>query len=712
MNMRRHALLHGVFTGASAALFSSLTLIPDALAQEQAKGLGDIVVTAQRVEQNLQKTPLSVATVSASDLSARGAVDPAALQGQIPAVQIQPIGDVLVSIRGIGTFNLQPGADAAIAYNIDDVYIAHATGITPVFFDMQRIEALRGPQGTLYGRNTNAGAINVITNKPELGAVSAAGQVQFGNYDLIASEAMLNLPLGDKLAVRVSGATQNHDGYLRDGHNDADLYAGRVRLLAEPTDDVSVLLTADYSKQSGVGAGGSSPCPANFATAGCSTKAWDAYAGNETPVPDDFRSVKNLGLYGHLTWDFGGAVLTSITSWRRVKAASLTTTGDAPLNDFGYFPSNTDRLFTQELRLNSAKGSPIQWVAGAYYSREKLRNRIDKTFVGNTFLGVSEVLDPYRATSKALFAQATVPLTEGLRVTGGLRYTDEKKSASGSATNFLGLFFGLPIVTLPTGGRESHSRLTWKVGAEADLAPTSMVYANVSTGFKSGGVNQSPGFGIPTSYGPERITAFQLGSKNRFLDNRLQINAEFFYYRYKGFQDLLTNRTPGYFVFFTANSQKARTYGGEIEALAQITPNDRLDASLALLNTRFLDYDLTSIGGANFSGNEMRNSPKATFNAGYQHRFELGGAGSLTARAETQIVSRYFADTSNAIASRQKSYMQSNASLRYESGDGRWGVTGWVRNLEDKTVMYSYFGGRGWPQAPRTYGVTLQARID
>lgn len=687
------------------------TSIEDSQSSDDGQGLGVITVTAQRVEGSLQDTPVSVALLTGDQLATRGITDPAALQGQLPAVQLQPIGDVLVNIRGIGTFNLQPGADAAVAYNLDDVYIAHSTGLVPVFFDLERIEALRGPQGTLYGRNTNAGAINFITNRPRLGTVAAMGQLQVGNYGLIATEAMLNLPIGDDAALRLSAASQDHDGYLRDGHMDADIRAGRLHLLFEPSADLSLLLTGDYSHQASVGAGGSSPCPADFATAGCNQDDWDAYHGNQTPVPDDFREVTNTGVSARVEKSLGGAVLTAISSWRRVEFANLTTSGDATIffGDFGYAPSNTDELMTAEVRLNSQADSPVHWVMGAYYSHEALQNRIDRTFLANTFLGVSETVDRYRANSRALFGQATVPVTDRIRITGGLRFTDEDKSAQGIATNY----FVLPSASVATGGEESHSRLTWKIGAEADVGPDGLAYATVSTGFKSGGVNQTPtGFGIPSSYGPERITAYQIGTKNRFFDNRLQVNAEVFHYRYRGFQELLSSVAPGYLAFYTVNSETARFYGGELEVLAKPSRNGRLDVSLALLHTRFIDFDLTGLGGADYSGNQLRNAPRRTLNVGYEHRFELGSAGDLTARAETLLSSGYFTDTANSVAGRQGSYSQTGASLRYESADGRWSLIGWVRNLEDEPVLYSYFGGRGYPLAPRTFGLTFRIGTD
>jgi iron complex outermembrane receptor protein len=227
-----------------------------------------------------------------------------------------------------------------------------------------------------------------------------------------------------------------------------------------------------------------------------------------------------------------------------------------------------------------------------------------------------------------------------------------------------------------------------------------MFYGNVSTGFKSGGVNQSPaGLGIPATYEPERITAYQVGSKNRYFGKRFQANAELFRYDYKGFQDLLSSVAPGYLAFYTANSQDA------------ISTHDRLDVSLALLNARFTTYDLTRIGGPNYSGNRMRNTPRTTINAGYEHEFGLGSTGSLRARVDTQWASSQFTESSNAIGGVQDSYAQVSASLQYEPTSGLWSITAWGRNLGDETAMYSYFGGRGYPQAPRTFGVTVKAGL-
>lgn len=667
-------------------------------AEERPAQLEEIVVTAQKSEENLQKTPVAVTALTAAEIQRRGISDPADLQGRLPGVQFQPIGDLLVTIRGVGTFNLQPGVDSAVSYNLDGTYLSHATALPATLFDLERVEALRGPQGTLFGRNANAGAISLITAKPALGKAAASGSIQAGDYGLFATEAMVNLPLGEDAAIRGAFATQRHDGYLSDGHNDAHNYAGRLRLLVKPSTAFSYLATVDYSKQRGEGAS-PSPCPPESVSAACgSVRPWRPFAGQDTPNPADFRTVKNLGVYGEGGLDLDWAKLTSITSWRRVEFANLNTTGP-----FGYFPTNTDRLFSQEVRLASPSASPVKWVLGAYYSRERLHDLTTEQFSGFTFAKYE--VSRYLATSKAVFAQATVPLTDSFRLTGGLRYTDEQKTALGTAENV-----GSPPT--PTGGLFKTSRVTWKAGAEWDVAPASMLYASASTGFKSGGVNQVPAgvAALPAQYAPETIKAYELGSKNRFLDGRLQVNAEAFYYDYSGYQTINTLVDPtgtysGIF-FVTLNSDSAKFWGGEVELAALLTDRDRVDLNAAVLHAKF------------GNGAWVNNAPRYTFSGGYSHTFPLPGGADLRAGVDTVLTGPQYVDAANSPGAHQKAYTQTSANLEYEAADRRWSVSGWVRNLENKGAIYSYFGAfvtpydLGYPLAPRTWGMTLRVRTN
>ena len=676
--------------------------------------LGVIVVTAQRHEENLQDVPISITTLSQDDLSTRGIVSAQDMQGLLPGVDFQPNNDLFVSVRGIGTFNLQPGVDSAVAYTVDGNYIAHPAQLPTLLYDLDHVEVLRGPQGTLFGRNANAGAINFITNRPT-DEFEVHGAVGFGNYDLLHTEVAINAPIAEGFAIRASGATQRHDPYLDDGHNDEDQVAARLRALIEPSENVSLLVTLDYNHREDNNIG-VSECPPNAVEAACANVRWDPFDGNDNPNPDDYSVVETWGAYAQLDVQLGDfATLTYIPTYRESNLGYITTP------TYPYVGTiDNDSLHTEEVRLASLPNSPIDWVVGAYYSRERADRVITYYWPNgpiprdaNNVINFFNV-DYYESESYAAFAQVTVPLTDALRLTGGIRYTDESKTSRGTANAYAGTIANPVLVSIRTDNDTSDERVTWRAGVEFDATPDNLLYASVSTGFKSGGVSQAdPSIALPTTYGPETITAYQVGSKNRFLDGRLQINAEFFYYDYSGFQTLLPSFQPsGLLYFLTVNSQKARFFGGEIEATWLVTPHDQIDGSIALLDAEFTKF---IVGPNDFSGNEPAHAPAYTINLGYQHTFDFANGGALTARAESRVVDNNYVSPDNFPGGRVSTYIQSNANLTYEGSSGGWSVTAWIRNIENNGIIYNANppGTQpftlGYLLPPRTFGVTVRA---
>lgn len=671
--------------------------------------LEDIVVTAQKIEENLQKVPISISTLSSKQLGSRGIMNAADLQGALPGVELQPIDKIFVAIRGVGTFNLQPGVDSSVAYTLDGNYIAHPAQLPPLLFDLERVEALRGPQGTLFGRNANAGALNQVTARPQ-DTASASAAVGIGNYDLLRSELMVNLPASDKVMFRAAFASEKHDPYLDDGHNNENVIAGRIRALFLPSDTLSIIVTADYNRQKSHN-NGVSPCPPNAEDPACIGVKWRPFAGLANPNPDDFSRTRGGGIYAQLDWSLGFGTLTYIPTYRSVHTSSLTTP-TLP----GYGLDDRNKLFTQELRLASDSASAVKWVAGLYYSRERDRQLIQYFWdaVPNVD-GVTSyfTVDRYLSTSKAAFAQMTIPVTSAIRLTGGLRYTDEDKVQRGTANAYGGTMEDPVLLTAPTGGDEAHKKLTFKAGAEADIGAASLLYANVSTGYKSGGINQvDPTLGLPTTYAPEKITAYEIGTKNRFLDGRLQVNAEAYHYDYKGFQTITASFQPSGLLFFlTLNSQKATFTGGELEANFLITPDDRFDLAATFLDAKFNRF---LVAGLDYSGNRVPYTPRYTFAPAYQHSFLLPNAAKLDARIETRIVGSHYVTAANEPAARQSAYTQTSANLTYEAANGKWSVIGWIRNIENKGVIYDINPpgtqpeSLGYPFPPRTFGLTLK----
>ncbi|MBC2777198.1 TonB-dependent receptor [Parasphingopyxis marina] len=690
--------------------------------------LGTIVVTAQRRTEDLQRTPVSITAIGSDELASRGISDLANVQGLVPAVEFQPIFNLLVYIRGVGNYDLQPGVDPSITYNVDGNYVAHQYGLTPILFDLQRVEVLRGPQGTLYGRNAAGGAVNLITNRPVFdneGSVS----LEAGNYDLRGGEAMLNVALSPQVALRGSFAFSQHDGYLDSGFNDANNWGGRLRLLAEPTSNLSILVTAEYSEKDEMG-GGVSFCPPGTDITiypACAGVEWDPFLGNvgqgELDIArENYWEAENFAIYAEVNLEFDWGTITWQPAYRYVDYRNLQTY--SPF--FGYAPSARNKLHSQELRVSSPSGSSIQWVAGLYYARERSRDHtevLSAFALGPDFIANSYDLFPYITESRSAFGQITVPITNDIRLTGGLRYTDDQKRTTGQAVGYCQNAtpgadptcpsdFPAPpaTVVVPTGSTQNYETVTWRAGFEADVGPESMLYGSVSTGFKAGGINQIPaGFTAPATYGPEEITAYALGIKNRFLDNRLQLNAEAFYYDYRGYQTLGITILPGGILgFVTLNSQTAEFYGGEIESRFLITPDDRLDINISLLHAEFTEFNVP-FAGQNFTGFRVPNAPGVTVSAGYQHEFDLGH-GSLTARIDGKYTSSQWVDVGHNSGSRQGGYTRTDLTLTYRDDDDRFSISAWLRNLENNAAIASYNNAVGLqpygsPLPPRTFGV-------
>lgn len=693
-----------------AGLFIMLSAISMAVpAQGTSSKLEEVVVTAQKVTENLQDAAISVTALSGDNIERSGIKDPIEMESRLPSVKFQVANTPVIVIRGVGTYNNQPGVDSAVAYTVDGTYLSHHPALMPVMFDINRVEAVRGPQGTLYGRNSNGGALNITTNKPVLDEYQASAAVTLGNYSAVGTELMGNAPLGDGIAIRAAVASDSHNPYFDDGSQGANNYAGRVRLLIAPSEDFDFLATVDYARKFHQGQG-SSYCPPNSAYAACqgfNADPYDGYVGNTGDLSKAVFRIKNFGAYAEMNYRMDWGTLTSITNYRKYELENTW------IWDFvEYRPDNDNKFFTQEIRLASPRGAPFEWVIGGFYSRESL-NAIE----AYDFFGIPSLdfrFDDGNMSSKAIFGQVTWPVTTGLRVTGGLRYTAEKKSMFGSATTYD--LTGTIPTTVDTGAVNDEKKLTWKIGADFDLSPDSLLYASVSTGFKSGGVNQvPPGVGLSEVYEPEEIIAYQAGSKNRFMNDRLQINGEIFYYDYEGYQQYSQEADPtGTFpaVFFiTVASQEATFYGGEIEASMLVSDAGKLDLYATFLHAKFDEF---VVGAINNTGNEVQGAPDFTLGGAYEHTFHLNSGGEVNARINTQFVDGHYVANNNAPGSFQDSYTRTGINVSYLTPGRSWRVTAFVRNLEDEAVMASYAdpisrgGDIGFLEAPRTWGVTVQ----
>jgi iron complex outermembrane receptor protein len=521
--------------------------------------LPEVVVTASRRSESLQKTAIPVSVVSGDQLDRQGVVEAQDLNKTAPGLDLSPNGaGTQVYLRGIGTFSIEAYADSAVAFNQDQVYLVFPGEIAGLFYDLQRVEVLKGPQGTLYGRNATAGAINVISNKPSF-AYGAEASLEVGDYGLVRLTGAANLPVSDQLALRAAFQIVDRNGYFTDGSGDDKSESVRLQGLWRPTSNVSLLIATDYTHVHGRGEPnvplgtdatsnpweGPSTAASNAQLAladklGSGRGAPYGTYGPGTAFPlitNDSRTESDIfGVRAEATWDLGFATLTAIPAYRHLNESSVVNPG------FDFFGDGTGSQKSLELRLSSPTNSAFKWIVGAYALGTDLTSSID---IDQGVAQQSQIVDQ-TGSSYAVFGEASYAVTSKLRLTGGVRYTDETKTQSGSSvlTQYVipqGPF--LPPIPLPTfaqnldfspSGHLNESDVTGRVGAEYDVTPVDMLYATVGTGFKAGGINPDT---VPNIYKPERLTAYTLGSKNRFLGGKLQANLELFYWDYHDHQE-------------------------------------------------------------------------------------------------------------------------------------------------------------------------------
>ncbi len=676
--------------------------------------LGEVVITARKTSEDLQHAPIAVTAVSSEEIERTGVKDATELQWQLPAVEFQTAQSVPdVFIRGVGTYNLQAGVDSAVAFSIDGIYLAHPSAYPPVLVDIAQVEEVRGPQGTLYGKNSNGGAISFVTNKPVLGQWDAEAGIGTGNYAAQLSNFMLNVPVTDTLATRFAIGTDRHGPYYDNGYNEQNNFTARWRTLFQPVDNLEFIATLDRSRISNNGFGLDSNCAPG---AGCPPgSSFNPWTGIGYRNPFNYDHIDTWGTYLEVNWKLSWATVTSLTSYRNSDWKSFITStvgpgvpayaADGSLNpadqNTGYTQGETARMTTQEVRIASPTGARLSWLLGGYYSRE--RTPYNETLISNgfTFFTTNPLLSD---DSKAVFGQVTWSIVDGLRVTGGLRYTNEKKSAAQTENG---------VFVSPS---DELNKVTWKAGLEYDLTPRSLLYGSVSTGFKSGGVSEVPDFpGSNQVYAPETITAYQFGNKNRFWSDRIQVNYEVFYYDYKGFQTLnavtdATGQFPGLFLE-TLNSQKSEMYGGELETAFALSAHDRLTLTPTFLHARFVEFN---VGGVNYNGNHIEAAAPYSVSGSYQHEFVLPGSNKIIAKVSTELEGGHYMDNGNAPGSYQPTYTRTTADLTYEDSGGHWSASAYVRNLENTGVIAFYEGlSVGVPNVvdlypPRTYGLSIR----
>jgi iron complex outermembrane receptor protein len=738
----------------SPAALIALLVAPD-LARAQAAtdsgdiGLQEVVVTAERRTEDIQKTPMTITAISGDAIDQEGKVQMDQVLAEVPGLYVQAAArGFQVALRGVGENFAAQNGENGYSVNFDDVYAFRAESGATGFFDLNRVEVVLGPQGTLYGRDAEAGVINVISNDPRLGEYQAAGTLELGTYDLRRGEGMINVPVTDVLALRVAFTDTSRAGYLTNGGDDDVAGAARVKALYKPNDKFDVLLGGEFTQLGGYGPG---------AVPEATLEKRLANPWTTTDSPDGFQDYHDWKVWLKMNWNVGLGVVTLIPSYQ---GATGKTVGDS----FGGNPSDAfdpkDALQrSAELRLASEADSKTVWVLGLYHydnsdtqqtistACELANGGIEILPAGDTFAvapppgpcpaatdaivafkpGVSGDPTVTQVFSNAVFGQATYPITDALHLTGGARYTiDTKKLFEiDIAGNLPAGVAAIPNVTVGPFSRTWHTP-DWKAALDYDLGSASLLYVTAGTGHRAGGFNQNTGvvFDNERSFNQETVTSYELGSKNRFLDNRLQLNGDVFYYQYKQYQlnDNVPN-TPGatpatLSVYF--NAPGARDWGSELEADFKVTQADSLKLNMGYLNTTIEGYTPIHPNGAhapavNLQGDPLPRAPTWTVSGTYQHMFILPGGASLTPSVDFRHSTSYYLSSQEqdtaALDQLAPGWWQVGAALNFTAASGKWNANVYVKNISNAVIEDNYSVGYIVLQAPRTVGVNISAKL-
>ncbi|MBX3705300.1 MAG: TonB-dependent receptor [Pseudomonadales bacterium] len=670
----------------------------------------EVIVTAERRESSLQKTPVAISVFNDEFLKAstvRSIQDVAPYSPGLNYTQVSNFAQL--NMRGIGLEQINMGGEPGVAFHVDGVYVARPFVNDAVFLDLARVEVLRGPQGTLYGRNATGGSVNLISNTPtDTFESEFAGLV--GNYDRVRISAMASGPLGRPgVRGRIAVVSDERDGYLDNLLNGKSLEDARTRSVRGQLDfDLSESLTlavaGDYMKQDDTGPmfrPGDIPGTAAALGGRLSDDPWKIYVDG----PSD-QDVDASGLSARLNWDLEGFSVTAITAWRR---SSFDLRSDLDGTDF--FLVNEDlhedaSQFSQELQIASADDDRLQWLAGAYYFHENAD--LDYIFPIPPFATTIRFVSEQETTAYALFGQISYALTDRLTLTAGLRYSDDEKKGSTEQT-----FFVVGNVDVD----DDWQAWTPRFVIDYQVSDASLVYLSVARGFKAGGINT--GSLQVAAYDPEYVWNYEVGVKSRFFEDRLQTNLAAFQYNYDDLQ--VTQFAVGQ--TFIENAADAEGRGIELEATALIGAHMSLSVALAYLDAEFTRYQALDtfrpeLGVLDLENNDLPRAPKFTASVVAQYDQPFASGAQLSTRIEYQYQDDFYFTSFNTDYAQGGQYDLLNARIAFVLPGQRWEVAAFGKNLTDQeyelatTVSGINAGTLELYGAPRTYGVEARYRFE
>jgi len=693
----------------------------------------EIVVTAQKRSENLQDVPVSVTAFSGETLTERGVTNVIGLNNLAPGLRVSS-GDAAANpkifIRGVGLSDFNPNSSSGVGIYVDGVYVGSPLAQMAGFYDIGQIEILRGPQGTLYGRNTNGGAVNITTKRPTQ-SFTAEAAAEYATYNAVNLNAAVGGPvIADKLSFRVAGQYVKDDGYTYNrvtGNdvNDTDYWAIRLSALWNPTDDIEVLFQANRFANRGsatqpqhralfpgtpAATGPDGFCaPAYYSSGQCG----DAFGYADTDKNDraldaNLEGKDKIDLFGtsaQATWDLGAVSLVSVTaySWAHRNAFENTDASPAQMLEINYLARQ--QQFTQELRLqsNDNPDSRFNWVIGAYYMDETVKDAstqdvlrdLRPLFPAGFSLADSVAAFSYPYTQKtkgyAVFGQTDYKITDRLTGTVGLRYSSDEKSFDYQSEAEGGL-----IVLLTSNQKKTFSAWSGRLGLRYELTDDANVYATYNRGYKSGGFFG----GLATTpeelepYDNEQLDAYEIGLKTQLFDRRVRLNLSAFYYDYQDQQVFAQTVRNGLTVLVLDNAASSEVYGAEVEVSARVTQNLRIDAGLSLLKAEYGEFlsndgDNDPTNDKDYTGNRLPQSPEMTFNIAATYSYPLASGAQLSGTVDAAYSSKIYFDNSNAERLSQDAVWIAGVQGSWKSPDGAIEAGAFARNLFDETYYVS-----------------------
>lgn len=724
---------------------SILALVGNTFAQNDSQSevaggalLEELVVTASKKAESVLTSPVAVTAITNDEIRASGVVGLEDLNAVAPGLQVRNTGGfgaITFSIRGVSNADIFEFANSPVATYMDGVYIGRPDAMGGIVHDIEQIEVLRGPQGTLYGRNSTGGNVNIITAKPGQ-TFEGSADFSLGNYNEVQARGMVNIPVSDQLAVRGSYALRRNDGIFNtlgstsENYGVADEYSMRVSALWEPSDSLSWHLILENYESSGT--------PSLGIVTGPDGRPFDGLPVYERPVlnlEEPSLEISNLMVRSRLDWSINDNMTLSYV-------AGMQNVDVKPQSVFGqqvalYRDTPTDSV-SHEINL-SYESERLQNIFGASY--------FDQDYGADASAGFEPidlllfVNGKVLTSSWGVFNQTTYNLTDSLRLIAGVRYTSEEQEVRDSIAHFCSLSdfpsrehplrtllftqFSLPnCAEVPgvfggnlNGGSES-SKTTWKVGLAYDLSDSSSTYATVSTGFKSGGINLG---GVLTeevaTFAPEDVTNFEVGYKTRTLDNRLSLNTALYFVDYSDIQvNQLRSLPTGELGNVTTNAAGAENYGLEIEGVWTLTDQSTLSGFINYTHATYTEFsnaieEQTNEIIPSLEGHFLPYAPEYSLQVQYEHNFDLANGGTLTPKATVFWQSESFIRPFNLPIDSIPSFSKTDLQLTYTDASDQWSVQAYVHNLEDKAVRnggFVFFGDyTSSYNAPRTYGARV-----